>query len=177
MTFQGRPHDGAAPGVAHGKVCYAGDPIAIVIAETRRRRCRRSRTVDCKICPPSIRAGARSGAPQIHEVAPAALIYQWHLDARRPRPRSVGEARHQGRHRQQPPVPNAMSRAHLRRKCDASGNFTLEYDPESAWPCIAAFVGMAPSTGRVVAPGAAASAEDFHLPRGSALRRNASTVR
>ena len=98
------------PALAQGKVRYVGDPVAVVVAETlgagqgRGRDGRWSTTRCCRAVADPAKAQA-SGAPQIHEVAPDNTIYQWHLgDAKAADARvQVGQARHQARHRQQPP--------------------------------------------------------------------------
>ncbi|HME29932.1 MAG TPA: xanthine dehydrogenase family protein molybdopterin-binding subunit, partial [Pseudolabrys sp.] len=71
------------PAFADGKVCYVGDPVAVVIAETlaQAKDAAEAVKVDYDILPAvSDPAQAQSeGMPQIHEVAPRNTIYQWHL--------------------------------------------------------------------------------------------------
>ena len=71
------------PALAHGKACYVGDPVAVVIAETlaQAKDAGEAVKVDYEVLPANsdpARAQA-SGASQIHEVAPNNTIYQWHL--------------------------------------------------------------------------------------------------
>src|SRR5712671_6965603 len=71
------------PAIAHGKACYVGDPVAVVIAETldQAEDAAEKIAVDYEVLP-AVADPAKAqqkGAPQIHEVAPANTIYQWHL--------------------------------------------------------------------------------------------------
>src|SRR3984893_1197368 len=71
------------PAIAHGKACYVGDPVAVVIAETldQAEDAAEKIAVDYEVLP-AIADPAKAqqkGAPQIHDVAPANTIYQWHL--------------------------------------------------------------------------------------------------
>src|ERR1700716_821325 len=71
------------PAIAHGKACYVGDPVAVVIAETHDQGegAAEKIAVDYEVLP-AIADPAKEqqkGAPQIHDVAPANTIYQWHL--------------------------------------------------------------------------------------------------
>jgi aerobic carbon-monoxide dehydrogenase large subunit len=73
----------AHPALANGKACHVGDPVAVVIAETQpqARDAAEKVKVDYGVLPAIIdpAQAQRSGAPQIHEVAPNNTIYQWHL--------------------------------------------------------------------------------------------------
>jgi len=74
---------GAWSALATEKVRYAGDAIAIVIAETKAiaRRAAEVVEVDYDELPAVVRADAALGAdaPQIHDNAPGNLIYDWGL--------------------------------------------------------------------------------------------------
>src|SRR5215475_7602910 len=71
------------PAIAHGKACYVGDPVAVVVAETsaQAKDAAEKVSVDYEILPAvadPAQAQAK-GAPQIHDVAPQNAIYHWHL--------------------------------------------------------------------------------------------------
>src|ERR1700739_1443324 len=75
------------PPLAHGKACHVGDPVAVVVAATLAQAKDAAEKVSCdfEVLPAIIdpAKAQQNGAPQIHEVAPANTIYQWHLgDAR-----------------------------------------------------------------------------------------------
>src|SRR5262249_47747161 len=73
----------AHPAIAHGKACYVGDPVAVVIAETltQAKDAAAQVMVDYDVLPAVIDPGQaqRPDAPQIHDVAPNNAIYHWHL--------------------------------------------------------------------------------------------------
>src|SRR5437016_5389420 len=71
------------PALAHGKACHVGDPVVVVVAETlaQAKDAAEQVKVDYEVLP-AVADPAQAqanGAPQIHEVAPANTIYQWHL--------------------------------------------------------------------------------------------------
>jgi aerobic carbon-monoxide dehydrogenase large subunit len=71
------------PAIARDKACFAGEPVAVVIAETLVVACDAADKV--KVDYEVLRAvvdpakAQAKDAPQIHEIAPANTIYQWHL--------------------------------------------------------------------------------------------------
>src|SRR5215469_16648112 len=71
------------PALAVGKVCHVGDPIAVVVAETlaQARDAAEKISVDYAVLPAVAdpAAAQKSGAPQIHDIAPNNTIYQWAL--------------------------------------------------------------------------------------------------
>ncbi|MEC8472106.1 MAG: xanthine dehydrogenase family protein molybdopterin-binding subunit, partial [Pseudomonadota bacterium] len=78
----GEPHRAPAhPALAQGKVNYVGDHVALVIAETnaQARDAAELVYVDYDVLPAVIDTGsaADSGQPQIHEVAPDNVCYNW----------------------------------------------------------------------------------------------------
>ena len=85
----------AASALANGKVCYVGDEVAVVIADSWRRRKRRRREGRrrLRVLPAVVdpEAAAKPGAPQIHDIAPNNTVYNWHLG--NPRPRSTPPSR------------------------------------------------------------------------------------
>ncbi len=97
------------PAIAHGKACYVGDPVAVVIAETldQAEDAAEKIMVDYEVLP-AVADPAKAqqkGAPQIHEVAPANTIYQWHLGDAKAVDAALKSAKHvtQAPYRQQPP--------------------------------------------------------------------------
>ena len=149
------------PALAAGKVCYVGDPVAVVVAETLAQAKDAAEKVAIDYEPLSAvtqLAGAQSGA-QIHEVAPNNTIYQWHLGDARAVDAAFRSARHVTRldivnNRL---VPNAMEpRVAIGEYDRGNDSFTLwntSQNPHVARLVIAAFVGMAPEHKlRVIAP-------------------------
>ena len=72
------------PVLASGKVRHVGDPVAVVIAETKqagegRRRADRHRL--CRTCrrSRSLRDAIAPGAPLVHDDAPGNICYDWHI--------------------------------------------------------------------------------------------------
>src|SRR5262249_26896599 len=71
------------PALAHGKACYVGDPVAVVIAETlaQAKDAAEAVTVDYAVLPvvtDPAKAQAQD-APHIHDVAPGNTVYQWQI--------------------------------------------------------------------------------------------------
>ena len=141
------------PALANGKACHVGDPVAVVIAETlaQARDAAEKVKIDYEVLPAVAdpAAAQKHGAPQIHDVAPNNTIYQWHLGEPKASRRRVqiGQARHQARHRQQPPGAErdgaarrdrrircgqpATSRCGIRRRIRMSRGSSSR--PSSAW--------------------------------------------
>ncbi len=71
------------PVLAQGKVRHVGDPVAVVIAETRSQAKDAAEliVVDYKPLPAVVSAedALKPGAPQLHEQAKGNLCYDWHL--------------------------------------------------------------------------------------------------
>jgi carbon-monoxide dehydrogenase large subunit len=151
------------PALAHGKACYAGDPVVVVVAETlsQAKDAAEAVKVDYAVLP-SVTDPAKAqgkGAPQIHEVAPGNTIYQWHLGDAKAVDAAIKSAKHVTRldivnNRL---VPNAIEPRVAIGEYDAGvDSFTLwntTQNPHVARLVIAAFVGMAPEHKlRVIAP-------------------------
>jgi aerobic carbon-monoxide dehydrogenase large subunit len=151
------------PALAHGKVCYVGDPIAVAIGETlaAAKDAAEKVKIDYEVLP-AVADPAKTqaaGAPQIHDVASRNTIYQWHLgDAK-----AVDTAFKAARHRTSLDilnnrlVPNAIEpRAAIGEYDSGSESFTLwntTQNPHVARLVISAFVGVAPENKlRVIAP-------------------------
>jgi carbon-monoxide dehydrogenase large subunit len=151
------------PALASGKACHVGDPVAVVIAESlaQARDAAEKVAVDYAMLPAvadPAKAQAKD-APQIHDVAPANTIYQWHLGDAKTVDAAFKSAAHVTKldivnNRL---VPNAIEpRAAIGEYDAGSGTFTLwntTQNPHVARLVIAAFVGMAPEHKlRVIAP-------------------------
>ncbi|MEA3024685.1 MAG: aerobic carbon-monoxide dehydrogenase large subunit, partial [Alphaproteobacteria bacterium] len=151
------------PAIAHGKACYVGDPVAVVIAETldQAEDAAEKIAVDYEVLP-AIADPAKAqqkGAPQIHEVAPANTIYQWHLGDAKAVASAFASAKHVTRLHidNNRLVPNAMEpRAAIGDYDAGNDSFTLwntTQNPHVARLVISAFIGMAPEHKlRVIAP-------------------------
>ena len=151
------------PALASGKACHVGDPVAVVVAETlaQARDAAEAVKVDYGVLPAVAdpAAAQKSGAAQIHEVAPNNTIYQWHLGDQSAVEAAFKVAAHVTRldvvnNRL---VPNAIEpRAAIGEYNSGTGSFTLwntTQNPHVARLVIAAFVGMAPENKlRVIAP-------------------------
>ena len=151
------------PALASGKACHVGDPVAVVVAETlaQARDAAEAVKVDYGVLPAVAdpATAQKSGAAQIHEVAPNNTIYQWHLGDQNAVEAAFKVAAHVTRldvvnNRL---VPNAIEpRAAIGEYDSGTGSFTLwntTQNPHVARLVIAAFVGMAPENKlRVIAP-------------------------
>ncbi|HEU5272676.1 MAG TPA: xanthine dehydrogenase family protein molybdopterin-binding subunit [Xanthobacteraceae bacterium] len=151
------------PALARGKACYVGDPVAVVVAETldAAEDAAEKIAVDYEVLPavadPAEAQG--SGAPQIHEIAPANTIYQWQLGDDKAVAEALKSAKHVTRLHivNNRLVPNAMEpRAAIGDYDAGNDSFTLwntTQNPHVARLVISAFVGVAPEHKlRVIAP-------------------------
>ena len=83
------------PLLAQGKVRHVGDPVAVVIAETREQAKDAAELIDVSYKPLSAvvtsDAAIKPGSPLLFDTAPGNLCFDWHLgdkaavDAARPR--------------------------------------------------------------------------------------------
>jgi carbon-monoxide dehydrogenase large subunit len=149
------------PAIAAGKVCYVGDPVALVVAETlaQAKDAAESIAVDYDTLPAITDPAKAKSATQIHEVAPKNTIYEWHLGDAPKTAAAFARAKHVTKidivnNRL---VPNAMEpRVAIGEYDTGSDSFTLwntSQNPHVARLVIAAFVGMAPEHKlRVIAP-------------------------
>ncbi len=109
-------HEPPHPVLAQGKVRHVGDPVAVVIADTKAQAKDAAEliAVDYKPLPAVIdmAAAAKPGAPLVHDAVPNNVCYDWTIGERgRGRcDHRQGGARHQDRDRQQP----------SRRQCDGA---------------------------------------------------------
>jgi carbon-monoxide dehydrogenase large subunit len=149
------------PALAAGKVCYVGDPVAVVVAETlaQAKDAAEKVNVEYEQLPAVTDLAKAQSGPQIHEVAPNNTIYQWHLGDAKAVDAAFKSAKHVTRldivnNRL---VPNAMEpRVAIAEYDRGNDSFTLwntSQNPHVARLVIAAFVGMAPEHKlRVIAP-------------------------
>jgi carbon-monoxide dehydrogenase large subunit len=151
------------PALAHGKACHVGDPVAVVVAETLSEAKDAAEKVKCDFeVLPAVTDPAKAqteGAPQIHEVAPANTIYQWHLGDAKAVEAAFKSADHVTKldFRNNRLVPNAMeTRAAIGEYDAGNDTFTLwntSQNPHVARLVISAFVGLTPEHKlRVIAP-------------------------
>jgi len=80
----GKPMKAApGPALANGKVCYVGDEVAVVIADSyaQAKDAAEKVVVDYGVLPAVIdpKTAAKPGAPQIHEIAPNNTVFNWNL--------------------------------------------------------------------------------------------------
>jgi aerobic carbon-monoxide dehydrogenase large subunit len=151
------------PALAKDKVCHVGDPVAVVIADSlaEARDAAEQVNVEYEVLPAVAdpAQAKKSGAPQIHEVAPNNTIYEWHLGDKQKTDAAFASAKHVARLdlTNNRLVPNAIEpRAAIGEYDAGSDSFTLwntTQNPHVARLVIAAFVGMAPEHKlRVIAP-------------------------
>ncbi len=149
------------PAIAATKVCYVGDPVAVVIADTlaQAKDAAEKIVVDYDVLPAVADPAKAKSGPQIHDVAPKNTIYEWHLGDAKATDAAIASAKHVTRidlinNRL---VPNAMEPRVAIAEYDA-GNESLtlwntSQNPHVARLVISAFVGMAPEHKlRVIAP-------------------------
>ncbi len=151
------------PAIAHGKVSYVGDAVAVVIGETlsQAKDAAEKVKVDYQLLPAVADAAKAQGqgAPQIHEVAAGNTIYQWHLGDANAVEAAFRAAKHVTKldlinNRL---VPNAIEpRAAIGEYDAGSDSLTLwntTQNPHVARLVMSAFVGLAPEHKlRVIAP-------------------------
>ncbi|MBX6426241.1 MAG: xanthine dehydrogenase family protein molybdopterin-binding subunit [Variibacter sp.] len=149
------------PALAVGKVCYVGDPVAVVVAETlpQAKDAAEKIVVDYEVLPAVADPAKAKEGPQIHEVAPRNTIYEWALGDKAATDAAFASARHVTRldivnNRL---APNALEpRAAIGEYDAGSDSFTLwntTQNPHVARLVISAFVGLAPEHKlRVIAP-------------------------
>ena len=153
---------GAHPALAHGKVRYVGDHVAVVIADTyaRAREAAEKVRVDYKVLPAVVDpAGATKAGTAVHDVAPDNAVYNWHLGDKAASDAAFAKAKHVTKldivnNRL---VPNAMEpRAAVGEYDEGTDGLTLyttSQNPHVARLVLSAFIGLAPEHKlRVIAP-------------------------
>ncbi len=154
---------GAHPALAQGKVRYVGDHVAVVIADTLEQAKDAAEAVHVdydvhEAAADTARAQAK-GTPQVHDVAPANTVFNWHLGDKAATEKAFAAARHVTKidlvnNRL---IPNAMEpRAAIGEYDTGSGSYTLyttSQNPHVARLVLSAFIGVAPENKlRVIAP-------------------------
>ncbi len=154
---------GAHPALAHGKVRYVGDHVAVVIADTlaQARDAAEKIVVDYGVLPAAadMAAARKAGAPTIHDVAPDNQVYDWHLGDKAATDAAFAQAKHVTRldivnNRL---VPNAMEPRAAVGEYDSGTDsltlYTTSQNPHVARLVLSAFIGLAPEHKfRVIAP-------------------------
>ncbi|MGE0753016.1 MAG: xanthine dehydrogenase family protein molybdopterin-binding subunit [Variibacter sp.] len=149
------------PPLAVGKVCYVGDPVVVVVAETlaQAKDAAEKVVVDYEELPAVVDCAKAKKGPQIHEVAPNNTIFEWHLGDKAKTDAAFASAKHVTKldfHNNRL-APNAIEpRAAIGDYDSGTDSFTLwntSQNPHVARLVIAAFVGVAPENKlRVIAP-------------------------
>jgi carbon-monoxide dehydrogenase large subunit len=149
------------PALAATKVCYVGDPVAVVVAETlaQAKDAAEKIEVDYDVLPSVTDAAKAKAGPQIHDIAPRNTIYEWALGDAKAVDAAIRAAKHVTRVdlTNNRLVPNAMEPRVALAEYDA-GNDSLTLwnttqNPHVARLVISAFVGIAPEHKlRVIAP-------------------------
>ena len=151
------------PPLAVDCVHYVGDPVAVVVAETRAaaKEGAERLSVDYEELPVVVDAGATQSpeAPQIHDVAPRNTVFEWELGDKTATEDAFAKAAHVTKLdiKNSRLIPNAMEpRAAIGYYDPGSDSFTLyvtSQNPHVARPVLSAFVGLAPEHKlRVVSP-------------------------
>ncbi len=152
-----------SPALAHGKVRYVGDEVAVVIAESRAqaRDAAEKIIVDYGVLPAVVdpKAAAKPGAPQIHDLAPNNTVFNWHLGDKTATDGSFAAA---SRVTKIDLVNNRLIPAAIEPRCavgeydSGTESFTLyttSQNPHAARLVLSAFAGIAPENKlRVIAP-------------------------
>jgi carbon-monoxide dehydrogenase large subunit len=151
------------PVLATGRVRHVGDPVAVVIAETKAEAEEAADLVevDYKELPAvsSAEAALKKGAPLLFDAAPGNLCYDWHIGDEAPVTAAFAKAAHVTKidminNRL---IPNAMEpRAYIGEYDRGTGDYTLyttSQNPHAIRLLMAAFVLHLPESKlRVVAP-------------------------
>lgn len=154
---------GTHPVLAQGKVRYAGDHVALVVAETlaQAKDAAEAVTVDYEVLPAvaDVAAAQNPGQPQVQADAPSNTVYQWHLGDKAAVDAAFASARHVAKvdlvnNRL---IPNAIEpRAAIAEYDSGQGSFTLHttsQNPHVIRLALSAFIGIAPEHKlRVIAP-------------------------
>jgi aerobic carbon-monoxide dehydrogenase large subunit len=154
---------GSHPALAAEKVRYAGDHIAVVIAETldQARDAAELVAVDYQILPAATRLAdaQKPGQPQLHDAAPNNTVYEWQLGDKAAVDAAFAKAAHRTKLEltNNRLIPNAIEpRAAIGEYDRGSGGYTLyttSQNPHVARLVLSAFIGIAPENRlRVIAP-------------------------
>jgi aerobic carbon-monoxide dehydrogenase large subunit len=154
---------GAHPALAHGKVRYVGDHVAVVVAETyaQARDAAEKINVDYGVLPAVVDLGSctAKGVATIHDVASDNVVYDWHLGDKAATDAAFKKAARVTKLQltNNRLVPNAMEpRAAIGDYDSGEDAFTLyttSQNPHVARLILSAFIGIAPEHKlRVIAP-------------------------
>ena len=149
--------------LAVGKVRHVGDPIAVVIAETRQQAKNAAELLEIEFDDLSgiatMKAAVAPGAPLVHDEVPGNICFDWHLGDKDAVEQAFARATHRVKldlHNNRP-VPNALEpRAAIGEFDRSSGDYTLyttSQNPHVIRLLMGAFVLHIPENRlRVVAP-------------------------
>ncbi len=154
---------GAHPALAQGKVRYVGDHVAVIIADTyaQARDAAEKIVVDYGVLPAAFDTAttAKTGAPQVHDVAPNNTVYNWHIGDKGATDAAFAAAKHVTKldlvnNRL---IPNAMEPRAAVGEYDSGTDsltpYTTSQNPHVARLVLSAFIGIAPEHKlRVIAP-------------------------
>jgi|BEDMetMinimDraft_2_1075160.scaffolds.fasta_scaffold01283_3 carbon-monoxide dehydrogenase large subunit len=119
------------PVLALGKVRHIGDPIAVVIAESKAaaKDAAELIAIDFEDLPgvADVRAAIAPGAPLVHDDVPGNVCYDWHIGDKAAVEAAFARAKHVVKldlvnNRL---IPNAMEPRAALAECDVNGNYTL----------------------------------------------------
>ena len=119
------------PVLAVGKVRHVGDPVAVVIAETRQQAKDAAELLDIDYEDLAAVSGSReaaaAGAPLVHDEAAANQCYDWHIGDKAAVDDAFGRARHVVKLEltNNRLIANAMEPRAALGECDVQGNYTL----------------------------------------------------
>jgi carbon-monoxide dehydrogenase large subunit len=154
---------GAHPVLAQGKVRYVGDHVAVIIADTyaQARDAAEKIVVDYGVLPAAFDTATtmKKGAPQVHDVAPDNIVYNWHIGDKSATDAAFAAAKHVAKldlvnNRL---IPNAMEPRAAVGEYDSGADsltlYTTSQNPHVARLVLSAFIGLAPEHKlRVIAP-------------------------
>ncbi|HWL68361.1 MAG TPA: xanthine dehydrogenase family protein molybdopterin-binding subunit [Geminicoccus sp.] len=144
---------GPHPILAHGKVRYVGDHVAVVVAETlqQARDAAEAVIVDYGVLPAAVDvAKTHDSGIEIHADIPNNLVYDWEIGDKAATDAAFAQAKHVTRVEliNNRLVPNAMepraALGHYDAGQDAYTLYTTSQNPHVARLVISAFVGIAP---------------------------------
>ncbi|MBV9757930.1 MAG: xanthine dehydrogenase family protein, partial [Alphaproteobacteria bacterium] len=119
------------PVLAVGKVRHVGDPVAVVIAETKQQAKDAAELLDIDYeelpAVSSLRDAEAAGAAQIHAEAPGNRCYDWHIGDKAAVDNAFARAKHVVKLEltNNRLVPNAMEPRAAIGECDVQDNYTL----------------------------------------------------
>ena len=154
---------GAFPALAHGKACFVGDPVAVVIAESypEARDAAERVEVHYSVLEPvvDLASAAKPGQPQIHDFAPNNTVFNWHLGDKTATDAAFAKAAHVTKLDlvNNRTIPNAIEpRAAIgeyNSGTDSTTLYSTSQNPHVAKLVMSAFQGVAPENKlRVIAP-------------------------